>query len=626
MLKHKPIIIYVLVTLTIVTAIFPQAPQRSDVPDKYKWNLSDIYPSVTEWKADLSKIENSINDFTAYKGKLGSNSQTFLDALNSYFGMLKIFYKSSTYAGNLSNEDVNISENQALLQQLSSVGTKFGETASFFEPEILSLPKETIEKFFNEKPELNVYSVYVDNIQRLRPHTLSESEEKMLASFGLIAGNQNTVYSLFADGEKPNPKITLSDGEEVELSPSAYTGVRTVENRDDRSKIFEVFFNGYGDFKNTLGANLVGKVKKDWVFAKNRNYKSTLESALNGDNLPPTVYTTLIEQVNKNLPTLHRFLDLKKRMLGVDTLHYYDLYTPLVKKVDLKFTVEQGQQTILDALKPMGSEYLSTVKKSFDNRWIDFIPTEGKRSGAYSTGGAYDVHPYILLNWNDDYESVSTLAHEMGHTMHSYYSNSNQPFAKSDYATFVAEIASTTNETLLNNYMVANAKSKEEKLFLLGSYLELLRTTIFRQTSFAEFELEIHKRVEEGQPLTGDDLCNIYYDIVKKYYGNDAGHCIVDPYIKYEWSYIPHFIGYTYYVFQYSTSLIYATAFAEKIVNEGTPAVDKFYNILKGGSSKYAVDLIKDAGIDPLSPEPFELAMKKMNMVMDQIEDILNKN
>lgn len=622
---RKTIILYIFIALMISSFTFSQSPKRSDVPDKYKWNLAEIYSSVADWNADVDRIDKSIDNFVSYKGKLGLSSENLLNALNDYFEMLKTLYKTGTYASNLSNEDVRISENQSLQQKLSSVGTRFGEKASFFEPEILTIPKEKIEQFFKEKPGLKNYSMYIDNIQRLRPHTLSEAEEKLLASFGLIAGNQNTVYSIFADGEKPNPKITLSTGEEVELSPAAYTRVRTVDNRPDRENVFKTFFNSYGDFKNTLGANLVGKVKKDWVFAKDRNYKSTLESALNGDNLPPSVYTTLVGQINKSLPTLYRFLDLKKRMLGVDTLHYYDLYTPLVKKVDLKFTVEQGQQAILDALKPLKSDYLATVKKAFDNRWVDFIPTEGKRSGAYSTGGAYDVHPYILMNWNDDYESLSTLAHELGHTMHSYYSNSNQPFAKSDYATFVAEIASTTNETLLNNYMVANAKTDDEKLFLLGSYLDLLRTTIFRQTSFAEFELEIHKRVEQGQPLTGDDLCKIYYDIVKKYYGNDEGHCVVDPYIQYEWAYIPHFLGYTYYVFQYSTSLIYATAFAEKIVNEGTPAVDKYYNILKGGGSKYAVDLIKDAGIDPLSSEPFELTMKKMNKVMDQIEEILNK-
>jgi len=625
MTKHKTILFYILAAIIIATTIYPQSPKRSDVPDKYKWNLADMYPTLADWQSDIEKVENSINDFASYKGKLIENSQNLLNALNSYFGLLKTFYKAGTYAGNLSNENVRISENQALLQKLSAVGTKFGETASYFGPEILTIPKEKIEKFFNEKPELKTYSMYIDNIQRLRPHKLSEAEERILASFGLIAENQNTVYSIFADGEKPNPKITLSDGKEVELSPANYTGVRSVENRNDRSKVFETFFNSYGDFKNTLGANLVGKVKKDWVYAKNRNYKSSLEYALNGDNLSPDVYITLIEQINKSLPTLHRFLDLKKRMLGVDTLHYYDLYTSLVKKVDLKFTVEEGQQLILKALEPMNTDYVSTVKKSFDNRWIDFIPTEGKRSGAYSSGSAYDIHPYILMNWNDDYESVSTLAHELGHTMHSFYSNTNQPFAKADYSTFVAEIASTTNETLLNNYMVANVKSDEEKLFLLGSYLDLLRTTIFRQTSFAEFELEIHNRIEQGQPLTGDDLCNIYYDIVKKYYGHDAGYCIVDPYIQYEWAYIPHFMGYNYYVFQYSTSLIYATAFAEKIMNEGTAAVDNYYKILKGGSSKYAVDLIQDAGIDPLSSAPFELTMKKMNNVMDQIEEILNK-
>ncbi len=625
MIENKKIFFYILFSLTIISSAFSQSPERKDVPDKYKWNLADMYKNISDWQADIIKVESQINEFADYRGKLSQNSQTLLKALDNYFGMLKIFYKASTYAENLSNEDVRVSENQALTQKLSAVGTKFGEAAAFLEPEILSIPKEKIDDFMKAEPQLEKYSMFIDNIQRLRPHTLSEAEEKILASFGLISGNQNTVYSIFNDSEKPNAKVTLSDGSTVDLSSSEYTRVRSVNNRDDRKKVFEAFFDNYGEFKNTLGANLAGKVKKDWVFAKDRKYKSSLEASLNSDNLPTEVYTTLINQINKNLPTLYRFLDLKKRMLGVDTLHYYDLYTPLVKEVDMKFTIEQGEKLILDALKPLKSDYLSTVQKAFKDRWIDFIPTAGKRSGAYSTGGAYDVHPYILTNWNDDYESVSTLAHELGHTMHSYYSNITQPFAKSDYATFVAEIASTTNETLLNNYMVEHAKTDEEKLYLLGSYLDLLRTTIFRQTSFAEFELEIHKRIEEGKSLTGDDICKIYYDIVKKYYGNDSGHCVVDPYIQYEWAYIPHFLGYSYYVFQYSTSLIYATAFAEKIVSEGTPAVDNYYKILKGGGSKYAVDLIKDAGIDPLSSEAFDLTMKKMNKVMDEIEEILNK-
>jgi oligoendopeptidase F len=623
--KYKKTFFCSLFTILFVTITFAQSPERKDVPEKYKWNLADMYPTISDWQTSVKKINGEIDKLALYKGKLGESSENLLKALDFYYDMQKGLYKASTYAENLSNEDVLISDNQALMQQLSAVETKFSEASSFMEPEILKIPKEKIKNYFKENPTLETYSMYIDNIERLRAHTLSEPEEKILASFSLIAGNQNTVYSIFNDGEKPNPKISLSSGEEVELSPAVYTRVRSIENREDRKKVFESFFNEYGNFKNTLGANYVGKVKKDWVFAKDRKYKSSLEAALSGDNLPTAVYTTLIEQVNKSLPTLYRFLDLKKRMLGVDTLHYYDLYTPIVKKVDLKFTVEQGENEILNALKPMKSEYLSTVKQAFDNRWIDFMPTVGKRSGAYSTGGAYDVHPYILMNWNDDYESVSTLAHEMGHTMHSYFSNTNQPFAKSDYATFVAEIASTTNETLLNNYMVANAKNDDEKLYLLGSYLELLRTTIFRQTSFAEFELEIHKRIENGEPLTGDALCKIYYDIVKKYYGNDSGHCVVDPYIQYEWAYIPHFLAYNYYVFQYSTSLIYATAFAEKITKEGSTAVDNYFKILKGGSSKYPAELIKEAGIDPLSSEPFDLSMKKMNKVMDEIEEILNK-
>ncbi len=559
-----------------------------------------------------------------FKGKLGESSESLLNAMQTGNDLIKTLYKAWTYASNLSNENLNISENQAMMQQMRALGTKLGEVTAFMEPEILEIPQEKIQQFITEKPELVDYDMYIDNIQRLREHTLTEAEEKILASFGLIAGNQSEVYGIFNNAEKPFPIITLSTGEEVELTSSAYTRYRTAENRGDREKVMKAFFESYGDFKEMLGMNLGGHVKKSWVYAKNRKYSSVLESELNSDNLPVSVYTTLIESVNQNLPTLHRALDLKTRMLGLDELHYYDLYVPLVEKVDMSFTVEEGQNVLLEALKPLGAEYVTTLQKSYDDRWIDYMPTVGKRSGAYSSGNAYDVHPYILMNWTDDFESVSTLAHELGHTMHSYFSNKNQPFSKSDYNIFVAEIASTVNENLLNNYMVENAKSDEERLYILGSYLELLRTTIFRQTSFAEFEWEIHKKVEAGEPLTGENMCEIYFDIVNKYYGSDAGHCVVDDYIKYEWSFIPHFY-YNYYVFQYATSLIYGTAFVEKMVENGQPAVDAYYSILNGGGSKYATDLISDAGIDPMSPEPVTLTMKKMNRVMDQMEEILNK-
>jgi len=620
----KQLLILILLTGFITTGL-TQTLERKDVADKYQWNLADIYPTVEAWQADVDMLNTEVEKLAEFKGKLGESSESLLKAMQTGNDLVKTLYRAWTYASNLSNENLNISENQAMMQQMRALGTKLGEVTAFMEPEILEIPKEKIDQFFNEQPDLkNDFDMYIDNIQRLREHTLTEAEEKILASFGLIAGNQNEVYGIFNNAEKPFPKVTLSTGEEVELTSSAYTRYRIAENREDREKVMKAFFESYGDFKEMLGVNLGGHLKKNWVYAKNRKYSSVLEAELNSDNLPVSVYTTLIEQVNKNLPTLHRALDLKKKMLGLEELHYYDLYVPLVEKVDMSFTIDEGQKVLLDALKPLGNEYVTTLQKSYDDRWIDYMPTVGKRSGAYSSGNAYDVHPYILMNWTDDFNSLSTLAHELGHTMHSYFSNKTQSFAKSDYNIFVAEIASTVNENLLNNYMVENAKTDEEKLFILGSYLELLRTTIFRQTSFAEFEWEIHKKVEAGEPLTGENMCEIYNNIVKRYYGHDAGHCVVDDYIQYEWSFIPHFY-YNYYVFQYATSLIYGTALVEKMLEDGQPAVDAYYNILKGGGSKYSPELIKDAGIDPMSPEPVALTMKKMNSVMDQMEEILVK-
>ena len=626
MTLKKNLFVFLLLVFSMTTILFSQSPERKDVPDKYKWNLSDIYPAAKDWQSDVEMLNGEVVKLSSYQGKLGESADMLYEALSSASNFLKTLSKAWTYASNFSNEDLNNAEAQAMMQQMTALGTKLGEATAYYEPEILQIPTEKIEIFLKENEALNKnFNVYINNIQRLRIHTLSEAEEKILASFGLISDTQSDVYDIFTNAEKPFPKVTLVSGEEIELTPASYTRYRTLENREDRAKVFEAFFNGYGEFKNTLGANFGGKVKKDWVYAKNRKYESALEAALNADDLPVSVYTTLIEQVNNNLSTLHRALDLKKRMLGLDELRYYDLYVPLVQKVDMSFTVEQGQNVLLSALKPLGTEYVSTLQKAYDNRWIDYIPTVGKRSGAYSTGSAYDIHPFILMNWTDDYESVSTLAHELGHTMHSYFSNKTQPFPKADYATFVAEIASTVNENLLNNYMVQNAKSDEEKLYLLGSYLELLRTTIFRQTSFAEFEWETHKKVEAGEPITGEDMNAIYFDIVKRYYGHDKGHCVVDDYIQYEWTYIPHFLNYTYYVFQYATSIIYGTALVEKMSEKGQAGVDAYYNILKGGGSKYPTELIHDAGIDPMSAEPVALTMHKMNKVMDQMEEILKK-
>lgn len=606
------------------SVLFSQELSRKSVDDKYKWNLSDMFPTLSDWQKEKNDLAGSIGNLTNYKGKLGNSADELYGGLSTYFNLLKRYYLLADYASRLSDEDLRNSKNQALLQEASNLGTRFSEQSAFISPEILTIDPNRISTFLSQKKELQEYEFFIRDIQRLKEHTLDTQREEILASAGMVTGTPGDVYSIFNNAEMPYAEVKLPEGGSVKLTPSAFTKYRTIDNRNKREEIFRSFFNNYGQFKNTLGANFSGKVKADYFYAKNRKFNTALEYALSGANIPVSVYENLITQINNSLPTLHRFLKLKKRMLGVDTLHYYDLYSPIVKEVSMKFSIEEGQKIISDALKPLGEDYGQVLQKAFSSRWIDYYPTEGKRSGAYVSGAAYDVHPYMLLNWNDNFESLTTFAHELGHAMHSYYSNKAQPFATSNYATFVAEIASTLNENLLNSYMVDKSKSDDEKIYILGNYLELLRTTIFRQTMFAEFEWEVHKMAENNQPITGEGLSELYYKITAKYYGNNPETCIVDPYIAHEWAYIPHFLGYTYYVFQYSTSLIYATAIAEKIVQEGKPAVDKYYNILKGGGSKYPIELIRDAGIDPLSTEAFELTMNRMNKVMDQIEQLLS--
>ena len=628
----QSLLIFFLVSLFINA----QTLNREDVDDNYKWNLKDLYASVDEWQQDKTKIEGQVDEIQKYKGKLGENSNNLLKTLDTVYGILKDYYRFSGYAGKLRDQDLGNSENEALAQQASNLGTKISEAASFINPEILKIDLEKMNQFFKEQPKLTQYKMVIDDVQRLRKHTLSENEEKILASFGLTSGTPSDVYGMFTNAEMPRAEVQLSNGETIELNSATYSQYRTSDNREDRSKIFKEFFSNYGKFQKTIGVNLAGHVKGDFVYAKNRNYESSLESALNNYNIPTTVYTNLITEINKGLPTLHRFLNLKKKMLGYDTLHYYDLYTSMVEKAEMKFSVEEGEEVILNALPVLGDEYIAVLKEAFKNKWIDYYPNVGKRSGAYSSGSAYDVHPYILMNWTGDFNSLSTLAHELGHTMHSYLSNKNQDFPDANYSIFVAEIASTLNENLLMDYLVSKAETDKEKLFLLGNYLETLRTTLFRQVSFAEFEWEIHKKAENSEPLNGEVMSKLYYDIVKKYYGHDEGVCVVDPYIAYEWAYIPHFY-YNYYVYQYSTSIIFSTAFAEKITNaqlqliEGelgvakNSAVDDYFKILTGGNSEYPIDLIRKAGVDPTAPEPFELAMSRMNKAMDQIEEILNK-
>ena len=457
-----------------------------------------------------------------------------------------------------------------------------------------------------------------------KAHTLGEKEENILAQAGLIEGNAADIFSVFKNAEMPRATVTLSDGKEVRLDDAGYALYRASENRDDRKKVFDAFFGSLEKFKMTYGTQLYGEVKEH-VFNKNvRNYNSCVEAALDANNIPVEVYHQLIENTNKNLPTLWRYLKLRKRMLGVDTLHYYDLYAPLVKNVDLQYSYDDAKKLVENALGVLGSEYVTTVDKALNDGWIDVYPSKGKRSGGYSNGSAYDVHPYILLNYNGKYDDVSTLAHELGHTMQSYFSNKNQPYVNADYPIFLAEVASTANEAILMDYMLKQVKDPKEKLAILGNYLEGCKGTLFRQAQFAEFELKIHEMAEKGESLTGDKFSKLYLDLLKKYYGDAEGITKIDPLYAIEWAYIPHFY-YNFYVFQYSTSFTASQALAEKMLHGGQGMVDKYLDFLSSGSSEYAIPTLKKVGIDMTTNGPFDLAVQKMNRTMDEMEAILKQ-
>jgi oligoendopeptidase F len=475
-----------------------------------------------------------------------------------------------------------------------------------------------------QEPGLKVYSMAIQDILRMKAHTLSDKEEKILAEAGLMAGGPSSIYSVFSNAELPYPEIELSDGTKAKLTKAGYGRYRAVPNRTDRESVFNAFWTTFDKFKATFGTQLYSNVKKNMFYARTRGYESSLHSALDKNNIPTEVYLALIENVTENLDSFHRYLGLKKRMLDVEQLKYSDVYAPVVKGIDLKYTYEEGKELVLDAIKPLGDDYRRVIAKAFEERWIDIYPSPGKRSGAYSNGSAYDVHPYILLNYTDQYQDVSTVAHELGHTMHSYYSNKKQPYATADYSIFVAEVASTFNEALLIHKMLEEITDDDARLSLLMNYLDGLKGTVFRQTQFAEFELRMHEKAEHGEPLTGDALTELYGEILKKYYGHEKGICHIDDLYTVEWAYIPHFY-YDFYVYQYSTSFTASTALAEKVLGKEAGAVEKYIEFLSAGGSDYPIALLKEAGVDMTTAGPFNKTMAAMNRTMDEIEAISEK-
>jgi len=622
----------ILITITALTVLLTvsskqsrcQIHERSEIPVKDTWKLEDLYASDELWNEAKEKLVAQFDNVLRYKGELASSSDQLLECLEFNSDISREVGRLYSYASMKSDQDTRNPRYLGMRQQLEQLVTDYNSKASFIEPEIAAMDKKKIDNFIEREMGLEDYKMYLYDIQRTKAHRLSESEEKILAEAALLANSPSSIYSIFSDAELPYPEVKLSDGTTARLNKAGYARYRALPNQKDREKVFQAFWKTFNDFKRTFGVQLYSNLKRDMFYARTRRYNSSLESALDNYNIPTEVYSSLIENVNKNLDTFHRYLNLKKRMLGVDKLKYSDLYAPAVKGIDLEYTFQEAKELVLDSVKPLGKDYVEIVKQAFEKRWIDVYPTTGKRSGAYSNGSAYDVHPYILLNYNGRYDDVSTLAHELGHTMHSYYSNENQPYPTADYSIFVAEVASTFNEALLINKTLSEIKDDGTRLSLLMDYLEGARQTVFRQTQFAEFELLIHESAEQGEPLTGDVFNKLYGDILKRYYGHDKGVCYIDEAYTVEWAYIPHFY-YNFYVYQYATSFTASTALVERVLNNEKGAVKRYIEFISSGGSDYPINLLKKAGVDMTTAEPFNKTIAAMNRTMDEIEKILEK-
>jgi len=623
-MRMTKVAVAVVVLALAANAGFAQSKERADIPEQAKWRLTDLYPSDDAWRAAKDRFVARVPEAKNLKGTLGKSAAqlaaglTLLSDLNKDFGRLYV------YAGLMSDQDTRDTKYRAMKQEMDQLGSSFGSDTSFVEPEILKIDRATIDGYIAKEPKLAPYTFYLHDLLRRQAHTLSEPEEKIIADAGLMSSAPSDVYGVFTNADFPFPTVTLSDGTSRKLDLATFSVSRSLPNREDRKKVFEAFFGALGDYRGTIGTALNAEVQKDLFYQRARKYPTTLEASLDTDTIPTSVYTKLIEGVNANLPTFHRYLNLRKRMTGINDLHYSDLYAPLVANVKLEYSLDETKKNILGALAPLGTGYTSVIERAFNDRWIDLYPNAGKRTGAYSNGGAYDVHPYMLINYNGRYDDMSTVAHELGHTMQSYFSNKTQPFPTAGYPIFVAEVASTFNEALLNDYMLKQIKEPATRLSLLGNYLEGMKGTVFRQTQFAEFELRIHEAAEKGEPLTGDTFDQMYLDIVKRYYGHDKGVCIIDDVIKHEWAYIPHFYR-TYYVYQYATSATASAALSEKVLSGDAAATKRYLAFLSAGGSKYPIDLLKDAGVDMTTSEPLDLTMKKMNRVMDEMEAILKQ-
>lgn len=592
---------------------------RNDVPVENTWRLEDIFETNEAWENELQAVTELSAKASSFQGTLGSGADALYDALvyrDELSRRLQILY---TYAHMRHDEDTANNASQAMESRIKTVYVKAGTELSYFVPELLELSDETIEGYLNEHEGLRLYKQMLDEISKQRPHVLTKEQEALVSKFAEVTSASANTFGKLNNADLEFPTIKDEEGKEVQLTHGRY--IRFLESKDRRVRedAFKAMYETYGKFKNTFASILSGNIKGDNVQASIRNYPNARAAAMAGNHIPEAVYDNLVGTINKNVHLLHRYVSLRKRVLGLDEHHMYDLFAPLVKEVDMEYTYEEAAQTMVESFAPLGEEYVSIVKQGLENRWVDVEETKGKRSGAYSSG-AYGTNPYILMNWQNNVNNLFTLAHEFGHSMHSYYSRENQPFVYGDYSIFVAEVASTTNEALLNDHLIKTIEDPRKKIYLLNHWLEGFRGTIFRQTMFAEFEHLIHEMDQNGEPLTAERLTEEYYQLNKKYFGDDM---VVDEEIGLEWARIPHFY-YNYYVYQYATGLSAATALSKQILEEGQPAVDRYINnFLKAGSSDYPIEVLKAAGVDMTSAQPIEEACQVFEEKLNELESLL---
>lgn len=592
-------------------------PTRKEIPDKYKWRLEDIYASDKLWEQDFQQVKKLTGEIGVYRGKLGQSPKDLLGALQLEYLLQEINERVFTYARMRRDEDNANPTYQALTDRAESLNVQVESALSFIVPEILAMAAETLERFLQEEPGLALYRFALDELLRQKDHVLSADEEQIIAGAGEVAQAPSNIFKMINNADMTFPSIKDEDGNEVAITHGRYIQLMESRDRRVRREAFTSLYSSYGKLKNTLSATFSSSVKKDVFYARVRKFPSALQASLFADNIPPEVYDNLIQTVRDNLAAMHRYVALRKKMLGLDELHMYDLYASIVKDVKWEIPYPNAVELVREGLAPLGGSYGETMALGLDSGWTDIFENKGKTSGAYSWG-PYGVHPYILLNYRDNLSNLFTLAHEMGHAMHSYYASRENPYLYAHYTIFTAEVASTVNESLLMEYLLKTVTDRNKKLYLLNHYLEQFRGTVFRQTMFAEFEKTIHEKIEAGEALTPELLCKIYHQLNVDYHGPEM---VVDGDVDLEWARIPHFYN-AFYVYKYATGFSAAQAITRRIVEEGEPAVSRYLGFLKKGGSDYPLNLLKSAGVDMATPQPVQEGLDLFTQLLDQMESL----